>query len=204
MVIDSVKSRLLDIRQQTKNGFYAKVNDVRLSDDTIVLTVTLPDGGTTEHRLSIPTYWEEGRELVEFLDNIDIELDEFEEIENRALPVEREGGSWDISDSRIASGDYTVTSVITAFDITDLTKNNTVNFEIVYDIAPRSDVSHAILRFDAPEEWADDEYELSELSGTFDAYSEGGATGEFTISLTVVSDSGEEIEKSEKTVVAEE
>lgn len=203
MDIDSIKEQLIDVRRQTTEGFYAEIVDIEEHNETIILTVSLPDGGTAEHRLSIPTYWESGRELVKFLDNINVDIDSFEQIMDRALPVERVNGSWKISDKRIESGDVLTTSIIDRFVVTDNTEFNTVKFSIDYSVTAAKDADTVMIDINSPHDWADNYYMLDELSGVFEEYEEGGATGEYTITLYVLNSDGDTIESEAQTVVAE-
>lgn len=203
--ISEIGQRLRELKKHTEEGFYAPITDVSLSDDeeTVILTLDYPGNGSTgEYRISIPDYWESGRELVDFLNNIDIGPDSFDSITNRALPVKRVSGSWQVDNTRLQNRDYQRLSPITTFEIADNTANDTVEFAITYDVATDAGDHLELDINDVDTDWADAHYTLADFSGTHSEYSKGGATGDFEITLQVVDGSGNVTHSKTKTVTA--
>lgn len=190
MSLDKIATRLRELKRQTEEGFYAPITDVTENDSTLIFTLDHPNGNTGEYRISIPNYWESGRELVEFLRNIDVGLDNFEEITNRAIPVTRVNSSWTVDEDRLDNSDYQYVSPILTFTATDTTQNNKVSFNVEYDVVS-DNIDRLELTYDNQQnDRADETYTLSSFSGTHSEYSEGGATGDYTITLTGLDSDG--------------
>jgi len=203
--IPEIGDRFRELKKQTEQGFYAEITDASMSNDeeTLILTLDYPGNGSTgEYRVSVPTYWEQGRELVDFLNNIDVGPNTFEQITNRALPVTRVSGSWEVDTTRLQNKDYDRVSSILLFDITDNTANNNVEFSIDYNV-DNTVGDHLELDInDVDTDWADGHFTLPDYSGTFTEYSKGGATGDFEITLQVVDADGNVVESEMKMVTA--
>lgn len=204
--LSDISKYFKELKRKTEQGFYAPVTDATLENnkDTLVLTLDYPDSGVTgEYKLSVPQYWEGGRELVEFLSNVGLGAESFERITNRALPVKRVSGSWQVDSTRLKNGDYKVISAITTFSVTDTTQNNVVSFDVEYDVEKKSSFDHLELVYNnQSNDWADDKFTLSGFSGTHSGYSAGGATGQYNITLNVYDTNGNVVESETKTITA--
>jgi|APHM01.1.fsa_nt_gi hypothetical protein len=110
-----IRRRLKELKEATESGYYAPVREFTLytdanGPDAIELGLDLPDTSDTSvnmtFKLSVPKYWEKRRNLIQYMNILDLTIDTIGEIENRSLPVKRDSGEWVIDQDRLKNGDY--------------------------------------------------------------------------------------------------
>lgn len=110
--IETIISKIQHLKQLTNSGYYAPVNDVVYiekddSNDVVVIELDYPtQGDKGEYRVTVPRYWEEGRELVDFLIAMDIDAGDMNKLAEGAVPVTRVDGDWELDKERLKKGDY--------------------------------------------------------------------------------------------------
>lgn len=110
--IEKIIQKIEHLRQLTNSGYYAPIDDVVYieksdANDVVVIELDYPtQGDKGEYRVTVPRYWEEGRELVDFLNAMDIDTSDISTLAAGAVPVKRVDGGWELDKERLKQGDY--------------------------------------------------------------------------------------------------